>query len=700
MALYTGLEYLRAPLFRSFSLFPERRPYAALDGRLDTSWLASEATFQPARSRWLEVGFRRPRRIPSIRVFPHSDGLGLTDEIAISVNGDPERDFELRRGSNRLVLGADGVRTLRVRIRGTNGPGDGPGGIAELELPGVHIRETLRLPTELPRLVSGLPLAANPVLVVLRRTTADFPYRAGNEVGDAQATSQLDMVDAERGLVRDVTMPESRSFRFGGWASIDPATPDERIDELTGLEPGWRFSSSGRFEGVPGHRASSAFDGDPGTAWVGDALPGGRPWLSWHAPSARSVRVLNLSPGPPQFGFPRLVRLTAPGGLSVTTWVPRDGDVVLPRRVRTRSIRIAVLESYSPRGRTRDLRATAIGDVAVGDARPPRPRRGGALGGHCGDLVVRAGGRTAAARLSGSIEDLDAGRPLRFRGCGAPLPLARGTTRVTAAPSPVARPDYLVLSSAPHTTLAPAGALPGRVLSHGDSPLGGRRDDVRLDARERSWLVLAESYSPSWRAWCSEAEGPERALGSPTPIDGFANGWPVDRRCDQARFAFAPQRLADATYAVSAAGALTLLLLVLLAPGKRRTRHPRVANGLLRVRDPIRRLHPRGALLAGALAGAIGSVAFALRAGVVLAPLTFVLALVGVNVRRMVAIAGLAIAAALLLYLLHAPPNLAGFTFSYPIHHIAAHWAIALCICCLSAAAVLAGWRLRQDLRS
>ena len=79
VALYTGLEYLRAPLFRSFSLFPERRPYAALDGRLDTSWLASEATFQPARSRWLEVGFRRPRRIPSIRVFPHSDGLGLTD---------------------------------------------------------------------------------------------------------------------------------------------------------------------------------------------------------------------------------------------------------------------------------------------------------------------------------------------------------------------------------------------------------------------------------------------------------------------------------------------------------------------------------------------------------------------------------------------------------------------------------------------
>jgi hypothetical protein len=139
---------------------------------------------------------------------------------------------------------------------------------------------------------------------------------------------------------------------------------------------------------------------------------------------------------------------------------------------------------------------------------------------------------------------------------------------------------------------------------------------------------------------------------------------------------------------------------VLLAPGKRRAKHPRRATGLVSVGDPIRRLRPRGALLAAALAGLVGSVAFALRAGIVLAPLTFGLALVGVNVRRMVAIAGLAIAAALLLYLLHAPPDLAGFTFSYPIHHIAAHWAIALCISCLSAAAVLAGWRLRQALRS
>lgn len=695
VARYTGLDYLRAPLFRSFAVFPEHRPYAALDGDLETSWLASEATFEPKKQRWIELGLVRPRQVPSIRVFPHRDGAGLTDEVAVSVNGGPERQVELRHGWNDVPLEAGEVRRLRLRVLGTDGFGDGPGGIAELEVPGLTVRESLRLPTLLPRLATGVRLSASPMLVLLRRTSADFPFRAGNEVGDESAANQLDMVDAEKGLVRDVTLPANRAFHIRGWASVDPSTPDQRIDRLAGLDGGWRFSSSGRFEGVARHRASSAFDGNPSTAWVGNAVPGMFPWLAWRSPFRHTVRELRLAAGPPEFSFPRRVRILGADGFAVSRDVPPGGRVVLPRPVRTRGLRIFVVEGEAPRTPGRGLRATAIGEVTVPGLPPPRPRRSGPLRGRCGDIVLHAGDEMRTARLSGSIRDLDAGRPVRVRGCGAPVPFRQGTTRLSAPPGRVARPDYLALVSPAQLPRGGAPSTSARVLSPGSSPLGGRREDVRLDVGEPSWLVLAESYSRGWRAWCFGSDGQERPLGAPTPIDGYANGWLVDRRCERARFAFGPQRLADVSYALSAAAALTLLLLVLLAPGGRGTAAARDIAGTLRLNDPVRRLRLPYALVAGVVAGVAGGLLFAFRAGAVLAPLTVALALLGVNVRRLVALAALALLVALLLYVVHPAEELAGFSFRYPLHHIAAHWAVALCVSCLTVAGTLAAGALR-----
>src|SRR5439155_838351 len=61
-------------------------------------------------------------------------------------------------------------------------------------------------------------------------------------------------------------------------------------------------------------------------------------------------------------------------------------------------------------------------------------------------------------------------------------------------------------------------------------------------------------------------------LGAPSPIDGFANGWRVDRSCAVARFWFKPQRLALAAYGVSALAGLALLVLVLMPLWRRRGR--------------------------------------------------------------------------------------------------------------------------------
>ena len=61
------------------------------------------------------------------------------------------------------------------------------------------MRETLRLPVEAAREARGADLSRSAIEVLLERTTADFPYRAGADVGVPQARSPLDAVDPERG---------------------------------------------------------------------------------------------------------------------------------------------------------------------------------------------------------------------------------------------------------------------------------------------------------------------------------------------------------------------------------------------------------------------------------------------------------------------------------------------------------------------
>src|SRR6185437_4336340 len=204
-----------------------------------------------------------PRDLGTVRVHPTGGG----GELAVSVDGRDERRFRLRDGWNALPLNQHGVKRLRMRlVTGT--------GIAELQVPGLHVSESLRLPDVLAAEAHGLDLSHSPVSILLQRTTADFPYRAA-------ATS-----DAEPGLERDLTLPVGRTFALSGWASVTPSAPDPALDRLAGLDPLWTFKSSGRFEGVAGRRASAAFDGRPDTAWIAS---GARPWISVTAPREFSL---------------------------------------------------------------------------------------------------------------------------------------------------------------------------------------------------------------------------------------------------------------------------------------------------------------------------------------------------------------------------------------------------------------------------
>jgi hypothetical protein len=459
------------------------------------------------------------------------------------------------------------------------------------------------------------------------------------------------------GLDRTFSPPAARSWRADGWVTAAPDAPDPELDRLAGVRPGGpALSSSGRFEGRPGWRASSAFDGDGATAWA--APWSGRAWLSWRTARPRTVRRLVLVRSQLPARFPTSVRVSSGGARTGPLQVAADGSVVLPRPVRARSFRLDVLAAG---GSARP--AVAVAEVRGG----PRVHvpRAGSVRGVCGDLGGTAGGQAFTMRATGSVSDLDAGRPLRAVTCEGPLHLLTGPTELHV-PSGLMRPLTLRLRSPAPAPVAHDAAAAGRVLDPGTMGRGSY-DGVRVQVSEPSWLVLGESYNRGWQAKCDG-----RDLGAPKVVDGFANGWRVEPGCKDASFAFAPQRAVDWGYAIGALACLVLLGIMLL---RRPRRAEAVSPAPLVPDERTWRLPARRALLAGVAAGIVFGFVFALRAGLAIGPVAALVLWRGISPRQMITAAGALLAIVVpAVYLIFPATDRGGYGPAYPVERLGAHW--------------------------
>ena len=698
VALYSGLRYLRAPSERGFSLLPEHRAFAALDGNLSTSWVGGSPGNQ--KRRYIELGFKRPRDIGSIRLYPLQDPSGLTNAVSIAWSGGHHKAFFVHSGWNTLRLNARNASFMRLTVRSTSGFFSGPGGISELQVPGLTVHETLRTPLGLAARSKGFDLRGNPISVLLSRTTADFPGHVGTDVRDPESGNAIDMVDAEYRLERDVTLPTARSFLVGGWASVSPTASDSALDRLTGLRRGWRFTSSSRFEGVAANRASSAFDGTV-RPWIGDWIDGqASPWIEWRAPRPVRLSILRLQPGPSGYGYPTKVVVTTPNYSRVLPVDLATGLVRLGRSVRTDQMRITMLSMQvlgGAAGKGRLLRAVALREIRIRGLDAPAPARSGTFQSRCGTVHVNDGASSAIARVSGSIAALDAGQPLRITSCGsrAALAMPANESHLSVPAGRTFLVDHLALTS-PAPTARPAPTAVSQIFDPGHGGVSERRN-IKLSVAGPSWLVLAESYSPGWHAWCKGTSGHERSLGAATPIDGFANGWRVDSTCGVARIAFTPQSTATLGYWISAiAGALLLLVALagfLVRPGAQL--EGRRWLPLLTEDPPVRLALPKAVAAAVALGTVCGFV-FAIRVGALVAPLTLAALVTGVTVRRLFLAAGAALLLVPLIYVIDPAPNFNGFSFIYAIHHISAHWFAVVAVIFTATGCFLSAIRRRR----
>ena len=577
----------------------------------------------------------------------------------------------------------------------------GGGGIRELAIPGVRATETLRPPVLIERALTGTDLHRDPLTYVFSRTTGDQPFARQPLDPDPQFGHIDDPGDAETVLARSFTTPSARSWRATAWVSPAATAPDPALDRLDGYRGRATFASSSRFAGRPAYRASSAFDPrGPSTGWVGEWTPGQPAWLQVSAPHPLTVTHLRLRPSSAAVRRPTSIVIQYPGGTTPRLPVAPDGAVTLPRPLHTERLRIQVVTAGVPSSGNH-VAAVGIGRVegidGLGAVSMPRAGR---LPGGCQGPSLTVGGRTLRLAVSGTRAALNAGTPLRARSCGPALALPAGPETLRGRSGPLLV-DLLALRSAapePVAIAAGAAATGGTVLRPGHVG-NGSVTGVSVSARGPSWLVLGQSYDPGWEASCDG-----RSLGSPVPLEGYANGWPLNHGCRRLSFTFGPNRLMTDADLLSAAAALGMLILLGVLAVRRRRRPattPAIAAGRDLPPAAAPRRWPAGrAVAAGIVAGGVLGFVFALRAGAVLGPVLALALWWGVPEEWLTRLAGgLLVIVVPAIYLIFPPGNEGGFDPNYAEVEIYAHFVAVLAVCALGLVLVRVLLELRAGRR-
>jgi arabinofuranan 3-O-arabinosyltransferase len=645
VADYVGVADVEASNYGNIVAYsPERRPANALDGDPRTSWQVGG--FADIVGERLRITLDQPVTTDHVTVSQLSGNRFITElgvrldgtKVTTAALGDPSF---ADAGQTIDLGGPHTFREIELSIDGSNVEhlpnyvGWSTAGIREVGIPGVHLEEVIRVPTDLLDAASS-DLAAHDVTVLLSRWRADpaEPFRA----------------DPEPRLVRALDLPSARTFSLRGEARIESRADGATIDDVLGrpgIAAGYPTASGTDFlAGDIDARPSTAIDGDPATAWSPNL--GGQIGRNFHValPNVTTFDHLDLQVGADGWhSVPTQLTFDLDEGGSVSVDLPPVADgadrghvatvpVTLPRSVSTHGFTVRItgtrdvssIEYFS--GEPGPL-PVSIAELGIpGVEAGPLPAR---LPATCRADLVSVDGTPVPVRVEGTIADAIARLPLSVVPCDAgSLPFDAGRRVVRSADgidAGIAIDRVLLESPAP----APAAVSSGAVPTLTTSRTGHVGYDVHVSgATDPFWLVLGQSRSDGWHA---KVHG--RGLGTPVLVDGYANGWLVDPAVTGTDFTvsleWTPQRIVWAAIAVSAL-ALVALIGAAVALTWRERRVPdhnadrRVAQpaftlgpGLARPRAPRRRVVLGAVGLAlVVVAWAIGGVA----CGVVVGALT------------------------------------------------------------------------------
>jgi arabinofuranan 3-O-arabinosyltransferase len=465
-------------------------------------------------------------------------------------------------------------------------------GFAEIRLkddaPGaqdVHAEEIVRMPTDLVD-AAGSTAADRPLVYQMSRsrTVVVPPHTSQDEVA----------------LVRRFRVPDARTFAARGTARLATDAPDDALDAALGIPGatagGITVTTSQHLPGDVQSRGSSAFDGDPATAWsTAFGAPVGQ-WIDVVTPRPVTFDHLDLQVvADGKHSVPTQLRIDA-GAQSRTVDVPAITDGAVGAAPVTVPVQFAPLTGSDVRITVTGIRpvdtldyherVTSTMPVAIAEVGLPGVRRAtppAALPAVCHTDLLTVDGRPVGVQLAGSTAAAAAGQPVDLQVCptasaSAGLDLDRGDHVVRSAEGKRTGVDVdgLVLGS-------DAGGSPMALGARGELPTsvtrpaavrsatprvavtsqGSTKVELTVSGARRGtpfWLVLGESNNSGWEATVAGKDA-----GGSMLVDGYANGWLVHPTSGSfsVTLRWTPQRNVWIALGVSAVALLVCLFLAL-----------------------------------------------------------------------------------------------------------------------------------------
>jgi arabinofuranan 3-O-arabinosyltransferase len=616
---------------------PDDRPANAMDGDPASAWRVGVID-DPIGQR-LKIDLAQPVTTDHIQLlqpinlvrnrFITKARLHFDDQPPVDIDLGPESrtvpgqtvTFPTRTFRNLQIEVVETNVAKRPHYDGVSGVG-----FAEVGIDGVRVDEVIRPPTDLLDRAGASSLEHRLSMVFSRlRSNPAEPVR----------------LDVEPSISRMVSLPTDRRFALSGTARLSDFVADSLIDALVGIpdatQGGITVDSSGHLPGAPTQRGSAALDGDPATYWSGHFNAPSGEWLRTDLGHPTTLDHLDL-------------QLVADGRHSVPT-----GITIVPDGDATRAVRVtlpAVADGADPghvaaapvsfpalTGSTFTFTVTdsrpvlekdwysdgeATAPVAIAELGLPGLKVSpppAAFDSGCRTDLLTLDGTPVPVRITGSTQSALDRLPLALTTCPADtaVPVAAGdhVLRTGTGRQLGIDIDQIAMASdrggdaMPVAALAAVPPSPGPAIA--ESNHGPVSYDVRIDHADAPfWLAIGESWSDGWHATIGGHE-----LPAPQVIDGYGNGWLIDPAVYgtgplTVHVEWTPQKIVWVCIALSLAGLLACLALVIFGRGRRTLAPP--ADDASR---PDRPLHP--SLASIRVSGRRASTRLALSGGIAIA---------------------------------------------------------------------------------
>lgn len=567
VASYTGISGIRASSSRGYvdtlgGVHPDQGPYAAVDGSLLASWVASP--FSQPRGTWIELEFAAPTVLGRTTVqFDVDNGAGVRTVALDTDSGRVTAQVD-RRGQVVFGMGTAPTRTARLTVLSAT-KSTRPVSLEEISIDGVPISRAL-----------VVPVAVGAGTTISLRSPeprgACVPFNAGLS---CRASYQRLSVEGAR-WSREVRVAERGSWTVAGTVV---AQGGEGVAALMRpLDPRKvRVDASSWYGGDAATVPQNAFDGEPTSTWVA-APSDDHPVLdlSWQG-RVRITRVVpRLLAGAPG-RLPDRIRVESDQGTQVVTVGRLATGLIDP--IRTSHLRLTLLRDQNV---SHDV-PLAISELTIDglEHRTYHADYRSGTGTLCGfGPRIEVGGTTVQTRIRGTIGDLLSGAPMAIEACGSAdgtVDLDPGTRRVTVVNADGFSVRDLVLRPATRSEItARSGA--SSVLRWGATSRA-----VRIDTPVPALLAVTQSLNPGWVA---TLHGKRLA---PVELDGWMQGWRIPAGgTGVVELRFTPQT----PYLLSLLGGFSIALLVIALAAVVALRSPRPGARLEEVHDetPLRPL--------------------------------------------------------------------------------------------------------------